>query len=419
MTHQRIRIRSGGITAHHLTASLKSRSVIITVMDEPDRRAEACRLIATEFMGVWEPSSQPPDEGAMQPILDEFTNKMNSFPHEWAKAEQRLVRERQNYRIHAFAGAIYLVHQSASETAVVGLYAGDTLFLAKEHRRKGLGSELVLALFAQHGPSEWMNRRHQLTDDAVRAFGGAHKLGLHSARTSLLKSLMKTVASTNATTYLSLQPDVPTHPIPYFGDPGSAVIATIGVNPSDGEFRGRGWPSTLDAAALDHRLTAYFKGQTPPHPWFRGWERALKLLDHSYYRDAVHLDLSPRATVRMTDADPQLFRQMVEHDMRWFFSCFEMSPHMKCLMMAGGVTNIYISEFFRRHLPSGYSVATGPTLPLSGGGAGAAKLFTLHAPKRTFPVFFYGVSPSKDQGRGDRLVAEVKEHLETLKTVGF
>jgi len=178
-----------------------------------------------------------------------------------------------------------------------------------------------LAAFAQHGPSEWQSRRHKLTGDAVWAFGGAHRLGLHSARVSLLESLMKTFASTNATTYLRLQPDVATHPIPYFGDPGTAVIGTIGVNPSDGEFRGRGWPGTLDSAALEDRLTSYFKAETPQHPWFRGWERVLNLLGHSYIRDAVHLDLSPRATVRMSEADPALFRQMVAHDMNWFLSC--------------------------------------------------------------------------------------------------
>jgi GNAT superfamily N-acetyltransferase len=370
-------------------------------------------------MGVWEPSDYPPDDDVMQSLMEEYTDKMSAVPHEGENAEQRLVRERQDCSIRAFGNTIYLVHNSASGTAVVGLYAGETLFLAREHRGKGLGSELVLAAFAQHGPSEWQSRRHKLTGDAVWAFGGAHRLGLHSARVSLLESLMKTFASTKATTYLRLQPDVATHPIPYFGDPGTAVIGTIGVNPSDGEFRGRGWPGTLDSAALEDRLTSYFKAETPQHPWFRGWERVLNLLGHSYIRDAVHLDLSPRATVRMSEADPALFRQMVAHDMNWFLSCLEVSPHLKCLMMAGGVTNIYISQFLRRYLPPGYSIAAGPTLPFSGARAGAAKFFILRTPKREIPVFFYGVSPSKDRGRGDVLVNEVEKHLDALKAAGF
>ena len=96
------------------------------------------------------------------------------------------------------------------------------------------------------------------------------------------------------------------YPIPFFGDIENAVVATIGLNPSATEFttdRGSRGLSPSDIAA---QLVEYF--QRNPHPWFAVWERALRSFGASYRTNAVHLDVSPRATISAAAAiDPVAF----------------------------------------------------------------------------------------------------------------
>lgn len=107
-------------------------------------------------------------------------------------------------------------------------------------------------------------------------------------------------------------------PVVAFGDPSSARIATLGLNPSDAEFivrgveldgrerrfetlRSLGVPSLADATdeavgAVVHRCNEYFFGN-PYRGWFDRLDEILRACGASYYdRTACHLDLSQWAT---------------------------------------------------------------------------------------------------------------------------
>ena len=55
-----------------------------------------------------------------------------------------------------------------------------------------------------------------------------------------------------------IDPTVKTFPVPFFGKIDSARVLTVGVNPSDGEFKNRNWPESLDPEDLKERIYAYF-----------------------------------------------------------------------------------------------------------------------------------------------------------------
>jgi len=55
---------------------------------------------------------------------------------------------------------------------------------------------------------------------------------------------------------------------PFFGNPRNAIVATIGVNPSSGEFKpSRDWSSVRTQGAWKMRLKNYLTAETP-HKWF-------------------------------------------------------------------------------------------------------------------------------------------------------
>jgi hypothetical protein len=83
-------------------------------------------------------------------------------------------------------------------------------------------------------------------------------------------------------------------PIPFFGNPATAQVATIGVNPSSDEFdEQRGWASVTTTRQWKLRLRDYFRHPVPPHEWFEPWRTGLAVLGLSYEDgSAVHLDLS-------------------------------------------------------------------------------------------------------------------------------
>lgn len=112
-------------------------------------------------------------------------------------------------------------------------------------------------------------------------------------------------------------------PIPAFGDPSTAQVATVGINPSNREFvdqhgkelssRQRRFPSlrslellNWDGVTDDHlALVAqacreYFKNK-PYDRWFRSLNFLLSKTETSYYwphSNAVHLDIIPYATYK-------------------------------------------------------------------------------------------------------------------------
>jgi hypothetical protein len=54
-------------------------------------------------------------------------------------------------------------------------------------------------------------------------------------------------------------------PIPFFGNPETAIVATIGVNPSSGEFGpDRDWASVTTTGHWKERLLHYFRHKVPP-----------------------------------------------------------------------------------------------------------------------------------------------------------
>jgi len=176
------------------------------------------------------------------------------------------------------------------------------------------------------------------------------------------------VAATN-TEYSDLfVPRRITHPMPFFGDPTTAQFATIGVNPSADEFGSGRWPSSVTVQELDARCVNYFSNPVPPNDWFHGYEdpvnknKALNILGHSYMRDTVHLDLSPRPTISMgtlskTPVLRTLFLKMASTDMQWFLSALALCSNLKAAIMSGSVTNAhYFDEFLRKHMPSGYTL---------------------------------------------------------------
>ena len=72
-------------------------------------------------------------------------------------------------------------------------------------------------------------------------------------------------------------------PIPFFGNPATALVATVGVNPSSGEFdEARDWASVHSGTDWKLRLRDYFKLKIPAHEWFEPWRIGLELLGASY-----------------------------------------------------------------------------------------------------------------------------------------
>jgi hypothetical protein len=164
-------------------------------MQKPDARLGVACLSLEAFMGNSKVSDAPPDDDAMQIILDELTEQRNnaSFSPSCSESEHGLLCPRKQYRVHYPSRRpdpqVYLIDLSGQLPQVIGLYAGDTLFLRKDKRCRGLGAELVLAAFAQLGSTAWQNREHRLTPDAVKAFQNAHKCVLSIVKREFAESL--------------------------------------------------------------------------------------------------------------------------------------------------------------------------------------------------------------------------------------
>lgn len=134
----------------------------------------------------------------------------------------------------------------------------------------------------------------------------------------------------------------PAWPIPFFGNPATAVVATVGVNPSSGEFApDRRWAGVDTPGKWKRRLRDYFKNEVPAHDWFDPWRIGLELLGVSYEAGtAAHLDVSYRPTKAMLtnpQTDRAEFRRMVEKDAAWFFKLLLLCPKLKLLLTFGPI----------------------------------------------------------------------------------
>ena len=131
-------------------------------------------------------------------------------------------------------------------------------------------------------------------------------------------------------------------PIPFFGNPKNALVATVGVNPSSTEFdEARDWASVHSGTEWKLRLRDYFKLKIPAHEWFEPWRMGLELLGASYEAGtAAHFDVSYRTTTAMLtnpETDREEFRRMVERDASWFFKLLLLCPNLKILLTFGPI----------------------------------------------------------------------------------
>ena len=152
-------------------------------------------------------------------------------------------------------------------------------------------------------------------------------------------------------------------PIPFFGNPRTALVATVGVNPSSGEFKPeREWGDVESVKDWKERLRDYFQLRPPQsaHRWFEPWRAGLKLLGVSYEAGtASHLDVSYRATTAMLknpNTDAEEFRRMVERDVAWFFKLLLLCPNLRVLLTFGPVVRAdsiteSLTQFLKSHAP--------------------------------------------------------------------
>jgi len=208
-----------------------------------------------------------------------------------------------------------------------------------------------------------------------------------------LKSVLAHVSQTDGNYRSLYKPSIVTHPIPFFGNLESAIILTVGVNPSNGEFTPDRWPDKISPEDLYIRLKNYFHNPCKAHPWFYGWNQALQQLneDFTYYKKTVaHTDLSPRATISMTRVhDKLLFKQMLEEDIKFLFKVIECSKNVKLIMTGGKVLReFYIAQWIGKH-------ASKPIVlePIKKG-VGATSFYKLKGFDWDVSVFSSNVSPS-------------------------
>jgi len=254
------------------------------------------------------------------------------------------------------------------------------------------------------------------------------KTFLHSHLTSVI--IQTTVNAANYS--VNFSPGTPTQAAPFFGRADVALYVTVGLNPAPGEFQSGRWPSTplLPADHLD-RLLEYFTNPLVRYyaSWFDPWDDALKHIGHSYLSDTAdtaHFDLSPRATIPVSNCpDRRVFVQMVDADIGQFFALLKESSKIRGLLAAGsswGITRkntvgaVYLDRIIRDAAPL-YGFQLGNSRVFQKSGPRIA-LHDLTGPSgETIPLFFCGASPSA-RSPGD-LAAAVKGCMALLKTAGF
>ncbi|RJX77937.1 hypothetical protein D3M70_19480 [Pseudomonas sp. LS-2] len=149
-------------------------------------------------------------------------------------------------------------------------------------------------------------------------------------------------------------------PIPYFGDPCRATIATVGLNPSDREFLSSEGRELTDASRRFHTLaslelsgwadltigqlesihtscTEYFS-RNPYDAWFRPLDLLLKGTNDSFYSSlfhACHLDLIPYATaVKWASLKPSQRESLLRISASFLAQVLKYSP-IKILVLNG------------------------------------------------------------------------------------
>lgn len=203
-------------------------------------------------------------------------------------------------------------------------------------------------------------------------------------------------------------------PIPFFGNPATALVATVGVNPSSGEFASkRNWADVGSLKDWKLRLKNYFNQTTRPHKWFEAWRTGLASLDCSHkYGTAVHLDISFRPTKAMLKnptTDRREFRHMVERDVAWLFRLLPLCPKLRVLLVFGPIVRYNgstenLAGFLRKSAPRhGFRVSPDGGLYYGSTGQGPRKFFLQE-------VVAPGVGTITEQ-----VVASLTQHRDALR----
>jgi hypothetical protein len=220
----------------------------------------------------------------------------------------------------------------------------------------------------------------------------------------------------------SLAPqDIPPWPIAFFGNLREAVIVTVGVNPSAGEFANGRWDAIRTKAQVEDRLFSYFTNPVPPHRWFNTWEFALNKIDASYYGKAkhvaAHVDLSPRPTVKITQPEQEnLFFDMVHNDLFCFVRFIKAARKCRLVLLAGAVTSDCYAVEMLQHLPAPNRLHCSFNRYAQRGPA-KVSWHRLQIGNRELPLFFCSCSPS-DKTNRHLLVDRVKANAKTLRKLG-
>lgn len=208
--------------------------------------------------------------------------------------------------------------------------------------------------------------------------------------------------------------DSDTVPIPFFGDIANAKVITVGLNPSDGELRGRGWPRPVNAATLCERLPRYFSLKaTPPHSWFVPWIEGLETIGASYSEGtAAHVDLCPWPTKPMRGlSNKDLFESLVRQSLPWFWRCMQLAPSVRLVLLAGAVTKKdYIHEFL---IKAGEIDGASLIGKIPRGGSAFVGYPKIRMAGKTYPAFFCSVSPSSPNRA--LLPLRIRENQESLR----
>jgi hypothetical protein len=208
-------------------------------------------------------------------------------------------------------------------------------------------------------------------------------------------------------------PDLHVVPIPFFGDVLNAKVITVGLNPSDGEFRDKRWPQTNEVDEIYERLVHYFNNtQIQRHKWFVVWEKALAEIGLSYANGtAAHVDLCPWPTRPMSELpDQNRFASLVNQSMSWFWRCLEIPKSIQLILMAGAVTKKdYLNESLIKARSIDGHMLIGKA---SRSGKAFVNYHQFHLADKEIPAFFCSVSPSARTSR--MLPLRVREHRNWL-----
>jgi hypothetical protein len=150
---------------------------------------------------------------------------------------------------------------------------------------------------------------------------------------------------------------------------------------------------------ITERLISYFESTITSHPWFKPWIDALKHINASYESNAVHLDLSPRATYPVSHftskEDRSLFLEMLYEDAPiWIRAIEVIEDQIEIILAAGSATKeYYINKFIKAKLKDHKVRLEGDWK--CGSGPGQTAFHTLILPSgRQIPLFFCSTGPS-------------------------